>query len=175
MQFNVAHLLQGSVGTTQRYDLSSSLTPLRDTQTDHVWGRLRIMRVDVGVWLSGLLQADAFCVCSRCLGTFSQRVSFQLEQVYHSIIDVFSGAAVPSSEDADLDFTIDDHHTVDITEAVRQSIIVCLPMKPLCYPECAGLCPGCGANLNLSSCACRTDNIDPRWAPLLGMTSRCQV
>jgi uncharacterized protein len=39
-------------------------------------------------------------------------------------------------------------------------------MKPLCRPDCAGLCPECGANLNLTRCGCEHRWIDPRMAAL---------
>lgn len=44
-----------------------------------------------------------------------------------------------------------------------------LPMKPLCAPNCKGLCPVCGVNKNTASCACATDAPDPRMAPLHGL------
>jgi uncharacterized protein len=39
-------------------------------------------------------------------------------------------------------------------------------MKPLCRPDCAGLCPVCGQNLNLGECQCPPPEADPRWAKL---------
>jgi len=45
----------------------------------------------------------------------------------------------------------------DLTELLRQSILLALPMRPLCSEECKGLCPHCGANLNEGPCGCPTD------------------
>ncbi len=42
---------------------------------------------------------------------------------------------------------------VDITEDVRQEIILAYPMVPVCRPDCKGLCPACGQNLNQASCS----------------------
>ena len=61
---------------------------------------------------------------------------------------------------------LNNRHELDITEAVRQSVIVALPMKPLCKEDCAGLCHYCGENLNLG-CICESSEFDSRWAPLL--------
>ncbi|MFO7841307.1 MAG: DUF177 domain-containing protein, partial [Fidelibacterota bacterium] len=38
--------------------------------------------------------------------------------------------------------------------------------KKLCSPDCKGLCPICGANLNHMNCSCKTENYDPRWDKL---------
>ncbi len=167
MQFNVAHLLKGSVGTTQVYTLDTPIATLEETKTDRVCGRIQLMHVNDGVWVSGLLDANAVCSCSRCLQDFHLTLRCQLDEVYSQVVDVATGAPLPISPDADSDFTIDDHHILDITEAVRQSVIVAIPMKPLCQPSCAGLCPECGANRNQASCACQSSRIDTRWTPIL--------
>ncbi|NIV30868.1 MAG: DUF177 domain-containing protein, partial [Anaerolineae bacterium] len=45
---------------------------------------------------------------------------------------------------------------------LREQAWLAIPMKPLCRADCKGLCPQCGATLNLESCACETERIDPR-------------
>ena len=167
MQFNVAHLLKESVGTSQEETVDATLEPLEETRTDRVWGQLRLTRVNQGIWVSGALEATAGCTCSRCLQDVFTSVQFRLDDLYVPSIDISTGVPMPPQEDADPVFTIDDHHEVDITEAVRQSVIVALPMKPLCKEGCAGLCPQCGANLNKENCGHQGSRVDPRWLPLL--------
>jgi uncharacterized protein len=48
-----------------------------------------------------------------------------------------------------------------------------IPMKPLCRPDCAGLCPTCGADLNQTRCAC-AKSVDPRWAGLAVLRDRLE-
>ena len=156
MQFNVARLLKGSVGTTQQHSLNVVLEPLEDTNTDRVWGKLRLVRVNEGIWLDAALSATASCTCSRCLREFPTSVQFQCDEIYSQLVNIATGMGIPIPDETDPHFTIDDHHELDITEAVRQSVIVALPMEPLCQPSCAGLCPECGANFNESSCACES-------------------
>ncbi len=55
----------------------------------------------------------------------------------------------------------------DLDAVVREQIWLSLPLKPLCRPDCRGLCPTCGANRNRIECGCRVEQIDPRLAPLL--------
>jgi len=61
---------------------------------------------------------------------------------------------------------VSDDGWLDLTPLLREQAWVALPMKPLCRPDCKGLCPQCGANLNLESCTCESVKIDPRLALL---------
>jgi uncharacterized protein len=56
---------------------------------------------------------------------------------------------------------------LDITELVRDTLIAAQPIKNLCKPNCKGLCPKCGQNLNQGECNCDNSTIDPRLAALL--------
>jgi len=49
---------------------------------------------------------------------------------------------------------------------MREQCYLSLPMKPLCRPDCRGLCPQCGTNLNRGACACRREWDDPRLTAL---------
>jgi len=52
--------------------------------------------------------------------------------------------------------------TIDLTEEVREDIILALPVKPLCHQDCSGICPQCGQNLNKKKCDCsRSGNYSP--------------
>jgi len=58
-------------------------------------------------------------------------------------------------------------HTVDISPAIRETILLNEPMIVVCSDECKGLCPVCGANWNRETCAC-SQGADPRWDALRG-------
>jgi len=55
---------------------------------------------------------------------------------------------------------------MDLTEPVRQALLVALPMKPLCREDCAGICPQCGANRNETQCGPAEETVDDRWSGL---------
>jgi uncharacterized protein len=55
--------------------------------------------------------------------------------------------------------------TLDLSEAVREELILAVPQFVECRDDCRGLCPRCGADLNAGPCSCRPDT-DPRWAAL---------
>jgi uncharacterized protein len=67
-------------------------------------------------------------------------------------------------EELAVSFYLDER--IDLSQMTVEQIVLALPMKPLCKPDCRGLCALCGANRNLASCDCAPEDTDPRWAPL---------
>lgn len=60
---------------------------------------------------------------------------------------------------------------LDLTELVREQILLNLPEQTFCRQDCKGLCSKCGQNRNLINCKCEEDEIDPRWAALKDLRS----
>lgn len=102
--------------------------------------------------------------CSRCLVAFEQelKASFEAQCAIPTFRLLAEGLPVDEGEEVTAIF---DANSADLWELVRQALVVNLPMRPLCRPECKGLCPSCGANLNETTCDCRPPE-DPRWAGL---------
>jgi uncharacterized protein len=67
-------------------------------------------------------------------------------------------------EDLDIGFYHGDGLLLE--DALREQILLALPIKNICRDDCAGLCPRCGQNRNLGPCACPPSPADERWAPL---------
>lgn len=172
MQFNVASLLKGPVGESQRHQVDEASFDWDDVQVAHVWGQVSLTRLNEGIWVRGAFRATVDCTCSRCLQSFQATLRIPFNETYYPTLDINSGAPVTLPEDAEADATIDDHHTLDIAETLRQDIILAVPMKPLCKPDCAGICPQCGKDLNQATCRCPQETIDPRLTPLLSFLSQ---
>jgi uncharacterized protein len=86
------------------------------------------------------------CVCSRCADPFETEAS-----------------------DGELVCSLEINETtefLDLTEEVREAIILALPGYPVCHEACKGLCMACGANLNRTTCSCHETDRDSRWAAL---------
>jgi uncharacterized protein len=96
---------------------------------------------------------------------FSCPLTLNIEEEFSPTTDVVSGAVLPLPEEPG-SFTINEHHVLDLAEAVRQYALLTLPMKPLCREDCAGLCSSCGHNLNQGPCDCQPQIVDPRWSKL---------
>jgi uncharacterized protein len=60
---------------------------------------------------------------------------------------------------------------LDLSEAVREEMILAINPYVVCDPECRGICPKCGANLNEGTCDCTEDEVDPRWEALRDLKS----
>ena len=58
------------------------------------------------------------------------------------------------------------HEQVDLEPLARETLLVELPLAPLCRQECRGLCPICGEDLNRGACHCPPATGDPRWEAL---------
>jgi len=130
-----------------------------------IQGEVGLMRTDRGILTKGTLQTESELTCSRCLSLFSYPLTLKIEEEYFPITDVVTGATLPSPDEPG-SFTIDEHNILDLTEAIRQYVLLAIPMKPLCRQDCAGLCPTCGQNLNQAPCNCPSKPADSRWSEL---------
>jgi DUF177 domain-containing protein len=168
MIYNVAQLLKAQVGATQTVELDSTdELNLEDESVKlaaPLSGRLRMRRTNQGILVDGPIEAKVEVNCVRCLEPFVLPLSFDLEEQFYPTIDVITGLSLPGSED-ELIFPIDQNHQLDLREALRQNLLLALPMQPICKEDCAGLCAQCGKNLNEGPCNCQPP-VDERLSVL---------
>ena len=88
--------------------------------------------------------------CARCLQDVDLAVRAEAEETYHE-----SGEGPLITAD-----------TIDLEPIIQEAIVLAEPMRVLCKPDCRGLCPRCGKDLNEGPCECTDDDQDPRLAPL---------
>ncbi len=129
------------------------------------------------VHVRGHLSAGLEPECGRCLERY--RVAFEQELDLFYLPRPVQNVQEPEEEDVELsdrDVVVGYHdgQRLDLGEVVREQLFLALPLKRLCRPDCRGLCPSCGKNLNAGSCACPPPQQpeDPRLAPLRQMISR---
>ncbi|MGH7452866.1 MAG: YceD family protein [bacterium] len=79
---------------------------------------------------------------------------------------VFSSDEEMAARDEEVHLIAADAKELDITDDIRDTLALSLPMKLLCSEDCRGLCAGCGANLNEEPCRCAAPDADPRWEAL---------
>ena len=96
--------------------------------------------------VQGTLQVSLEGRCGRCAGKFSTNLT---------VSDFLCARELPEGLDS-----------VDLTGDIREEVLLRLPNYPLCLPDCRGLCPQCGKNLNQGPCRCTTQPVDSRWAGL---------
>lgn len=85
------------------------------------------------------------------------------------------GRAGSKGFDEDLDSEYLDGEALDVTAMARDALVDLLPATILCRPECAGLCPTCGSDLNAGPCDCPPPAPDSRWAALEVIAQRLQA
>lgn len=165
MQINVSQLLQEPIGSTREYEINAVDEIIDDSKEYNVRGKCQLMRTQRSILVKCDLEAEVELTCSRCLSRFRHPLKIKFEEEYLPTVDIHSGAPLPAPEETS-SFTIDERHTLDLTEAVHQYSLMAVPMKALCDEHCAGLCQKCGQNLNLGKCDCPVEDIDPRWSKL---------
>ena len=169
MQMNVSQLLQEPVGATRRLQIDEAADITGEGTRRPVRGECRLLRIQQGVLTGCELDSEIELTCDRCGVRYRQPLHLEFEEEFVPTIDINSGEKLTPPEEPGV-FTIDDHHILDVTEAVRQYALTALPLKALCSAECAGLCPACGKNLNEGPCQCPAEGTDPRWARLRGLS-----
>jgi len=115
--------------------------------------------------ISGRCSADGSLVCSRCLEpvTWSVEENFSFEYRLSTAAPLDDEAAL---DEADLEVAFLQGEELDLAELAAEQVLLAMPMRILCETSCAGLCPRCGANLNMvDDCGCRPE-VDPRWQAL---------
>jgi uncharacterized protein len=115
--------------------------------------------------VSGSIRGDAQIDCTRCLTPVAHplTIDFAVSFVTPDNFAVDKEREV-LADDLDTDVLSDDK--LDLKEVVREQILLNLPEQLFCKPDCKGLCPKCGADLNLIDCKCNDTEVDPRWAAL---------
>jgi len=163
IRINVTQQLKQPLGVTRLYRVSE-----RDKANGYkVEGDLKLVRTDKGILITGELNTIRTLTCSRCLEVFEYHLTLSLAEEYVPTLDIMSDTSLPVSDGL---FTIDNNHEICLDDALNQYTLTSIPMKPLCTPDCKGLCDHCGLNLNNEDCTCSHD-VDPRWAGLAGLES----
>jgi len=132
---NVAQLLKEPVGSSQSHDISGTIG---EEVEGFVEGKAKVIRISRGVLVQCKLTAEVKLICSRCLDTFLCPISFTAEEEFLPISDV-SGDLAPSLLEQSEEFTINNKNILDLSELIRQYMLLNLPMKPLCRPDCPGI------------------------------------
>lgn len=91
--------------------------------------------------------------CSRCLGELAHDFDCELQELFEP--EPLEGETYALGGDQ-----------LDLEPAVRDAVVLELPVAPLCRDECRGLCPVCGADRNERDCGCDPNPPDPRWEAL---------
>jgi uncharacterized protein len=138
-RLNIGFIIHETVGYSRdfEFDLPGVHLP-PDLDLADVIGTARVTRTAQGLLVQVRMAGTTITECSRCLGEASQRLEIDFTELYaftpNSVTE--SGLYVPETG------------ILDLAPIVREEMVLATPINALCRPDCKGLCPVCGENLN---------------------------
>jgi len=106
----------------------------QETFPEPILVKIKVFKVSGNLLVTGVLTTHVDVICSRC----SERFLYLIEDKRFQY-----------------DCPVEEHDIIDLTGPIREDIIIGLPIRPICKPDCKGLCSQCGQNLNVKACACK--------------------
>jgi uncharacterized protein len=115
--------------------------------------------------LQGDLSTQLELACARCLESVVQDVARKFELLYRPQgTDAGKEEMSITAVEAEVSYYQGDGLLLE--DALREQVLLALPLRVICREDCKGLCPHCGKNLNLEPCSCAEPHEDPRWSAL---------
>ena len=109
--------------------------------------------VSDGLLATGTVEGSWEAPCRRCLKAARGEMRVDFQELFEA--DPREGESYRLG-----------HDFIDLEPLASEALTLNLPLAPLCTEDCLGLCPTCGADLNLGDCDCPPADADPRWAAL---------
>lgn len=123
---------------------------------------ISVMPAEDGCLVRGTIGGEVVVPCNRC----GENARIDINGKFDEFEEVPLESSMRKGEGES--HIIYERHApmLDLAGIAWEQLMLAMPVNPLCRPDCNGLCPICGANLNLETCDCRKDEEDPRMAPL---------
>lgn len=160
IKINVAEIKKRLVGEkTFVYDLEPAELDIKSDDLDII-GTVRtegrMSNAGDVLLLEATMSTQVRRTCGRCLKEFTAVTKAEVVEKFYPA----------SAENIEQDAFVYDSDVIEITEPLREGLLLAEPLQALCSPDCRGLCPVCGANLNDGDCGCDRFTVDPRLAAL---------
>lgn len=122
---------------------------------------LRFESVVEGVYVSGTVTGPLTGECRRCLEPITSEVEADVAELF-----AYPDSTTTETTEEDEVRRVEADDTLDLEAAVRDAVVLALPLEPLCRSDCAGLCATCGERLADLPADHMHETTDPRWAAL---------
>jgi uncharacterized protein len=155
---NAAELLRRP-GTQKDFEMHVPLLELdvqgddRFDDTAEVDVELHLESMNDGIVVDGRVAVPWHGTCRRCLEPTDGVSVSEVHELYQRVLTDHDAFEIVGDQ-------------LDLRPIARELVLLDAPATPLCRPDCAGLCPTCGTNLNEGGCDCAPPPADPRWAAL---------
>jgi uncharacterized protein len=159
-------------------DLGSDVRQIGPLQSD---GRAMLVEEHDGhngklddIRIVGELKTDLEVLCARCLEPVALPVRRDFDLLYRPAGSDIGEDKEVELQDKDAAISYYEDGGVELTDLLREQVLLEVPLKTVCKEECKGLCPQCGLNLNTGKCECEQPPADPRWEALKGLKDKLQ-
>lgn len=148
--FKISGLIESPIGNSEVYSFDVPLDLDNVEKIGNVTGKIEIMKIEDGVnVVARNIELTLNANCSKCLKGFPKKIKIAFAERQ------FAFDKPEKVEDENDIYLINKkNYTVDVTEMLRQEIILHFPVVSVCSSGCKGLCPYCGKNKNLAKCPC---------------------
>jgi len=156
-RFNVGFIIHEEIGYNHDFPFEFDTVSLGDDlELRDFEGNVNVGKTPQGLIAQGTFSAETTLNCSRCLKDFEQELDWEFTEMY-----AFDQRSVTES-----DLLLPEDAHLDVEELLREYALLEIPINPICEPECKGLCPQCGQNLNEKDCGHRPEESDSPFAKL---------
>jgi uncharacterized protein len=113
-------------------------------------------------------------LCARCVDPVPVPLTGSFDLIFRPAdADAESGERAITVDETEIGYY--EESGLLLEDVVREQVLLSLPNRTLCTPDCKGLCPSCGQNLNSASCNCDKAAADPRWNALAGLAGAIKL
>ena len=155
-RINVGFIVHEEVGYSHEIPFELDSVKLDDLKLQNFTGLVTIGRTPQGLVVQGKFSADTTLECVRCLREFTHPLNWEFTELY-----AFNKKSVSESG-----LLLPDDMHIDLAALLREYALLEVPISPLHSPDCKGLCPICGQDLNVRDCGHRPEQDDSPFAKL---------
>ncbi|MGB7874896.1 MAG: DUF177 domain-containing protein [Anaerolineales bacterium] len=142
-RLNIGFVVHQEVGYKHEFPFEYEQIQIADDlDLRHFEGAATIGRTPQGLIVQADFSAEITLECVRCLNEFDYNLNWNFTELY-----AFNSRSV-----SDSDLIVPDDAHIDLQPLIREYALLEIPIKPLCRPNCKGLCAVCGEDLNLTDC-----------------------
>ncbi len=141
-RINVGFIVHEEVGYSHEIPFEFQKTKLEDFEVSNFSGSVQIGRTPQGLIVQGQFSAETQLECVRCLNTFTDRLEWEITELY----------AFNKNSVSETGLMVPEDNQIDLAPVLREYALLEVPINPIHNPECKGLCIECGQDLNVKDC-----------------------
>jgi len=121
--------------------------------------------------LRGQFKGQFQAPCARCVEPVDHALKTDFDLIFRPAgVDASGHERAIHAPDTEIGYY--ENGSLLLEDVLREQVLLALPVKTLCKPDCKGICPRCGQNRNQTACLCDEGPTDPRWEAMAAIRSR---